>query len=150
MTNTLDMHGAIEFAPQRSRRAQRRAFYVWNAITNGAPVSKTQKRLARPSAYTLPAPWQPTRRKHAPRLVTVPSPVATSAAPTFGPSCQECPPSHCEPRLHGVGRRQTLATRADPEPKTLQNRPTETGQPVSIAEKRKATFWTLPNESNMS
>lgn len=135
----------VSYDPTRSRRANRRLAYMIDRhdAWHPRPVNKTERFYARPSAYVLPEPWKPTRNKRRRRDAERPSPVTAKPAVLPLTACPECAGPYCEPRLHGVGRRQLVVTRKDPEPKTLQVQPTQTGKPVTTREKRKNRYWTL-------
>jgi hypothetical protein len=145
----------VSYDPTRSRRANRRRAYMIAAHHPDMaprPVNKTERKAAQrasaTSAYRLPEPWKPTRSKRRKRDAERPSPVTSTPAVLPLTWCQECMPdgalvAYCEPRLHGVGRRQLVVTRADPEPRTLQVQPTRTGKPVPTSDKHKRPFWTL-------
>lgn len=139
----------VSYDPIRSRRANRRLAYMVDRHDewHPRPVNKTERKAAQranaTSAYTLPEPWKPIRSKKRRRDAERPSPVTSTPAILPLTACQECFGPHCEPRLHDVGRRQLVVTRKDPEPKTLQVQPTQTGKPVTTREKRKNRYWTL-------
>jgi hypothetical protein len=142
----------VQYDPTRSRRANRRLAYMIDRHDewHPRPVNKTERKAAQranaTSAYVLPEPWRPTRSKRRHRDAERPSPVTSMPASLPLTRCQQCVPdgalvAYCEPRLHGVGRRQLLITREDNEPKTLQVQPTRTGRPVPVKKKRELPYY---------